>query len=204
MNVAIKACIGVAALWAVAIQADQGPIDLLEDATARIIATLKTERAELEQSPARLYEAVETIAAPHFDFTRMSRWVLGKYWRRATPRQQERFVKEFRELLIVTYAGALLDYSDQQIRFLPLRVDAKDTDVVVRTEVMQPGGPSVPIHYAMHAKDSEWKVYDVRIDGVSLVTNYRSSFSGKLRKAGPSGIDKLNDELAEHNRRAGP
>jgi len=168
---------------------------VVRNTTARMIEALRRDREKISAHPARIYNLVADIILPHFDFDRMSRRVLGKHWRRASRAQRERFVREFRTLLVRTYATALAEYRDQTIRYLKPR--ARDnTELTVRTQIEQPGGPPIPIDYQLYRSADSWKVYDVVIDGVSLVVNYRSSFSAEIRKG---GIDGLIARLAEHN-----
>jgi phospholipid transport system substrate-binding protein len=127
----------------------------------------------------------------------MSKLALGKNWRSADDEQQARFVDEFRLLLIRTYSTAMLEYTDEEIRFLPFRDDLSRKRVSVPMEVVQPAGPSIPMALSLYQnKGGDWKVYDVKIDGISLVTNYRSSFDNEIRKG---GMDKLIEDLAERN-----
>ncbi len=183
-----------------AAKVDQSPRELVMETTDRILKALKAEQAEIKKNPARLYEIVDEIVLPHFDFRRMSSWVLGKHWRKATPEQREQFVTEFRALLVRTYAAALNDNYDQKIDFLPLRAKKDATEVTVRTEVEVESGFPIPINYKMYrTKDGEWLVYDVSIDGVSLVTNYRSAFSKEIRNG---GLPRLIASLAERNQQS--
>jgi phospholipid transport system substrate-binding protein len=138
---------------------------------------------------------VDDIVASHFDFDRMSSWVLGKHWRKAKPDEKTRFASEFRTLLVRTYAKALNDNYDKKIAMLPVR--DKGDEALVRTEVQQDAGFPIPIDYRMYIKDGVWKVYDVSVDGISLVSNYRTSFSKEIRK---DGLPKLIDRLAERNK----
>jgi phospholipid transport system substrate-binding protein len=126
----------------------------------------------------------------------MSRAVLGKHWRRASKGQQERFVREFRDLLVRTYATALLEYTEERIDYPPLVAGADGNDVTVRTEIEQPGGLGIPIHYRMERQEDGWKIYDVTIDGLSLITNYRNTFNNDVRKV---GLDQLIDNLKKGN-----
>jgi phospholipid transport system substrate-binding protein len=126
----------------------------------------------------------------------MSRSVLGKHWLNATEKQREAFVHEFRVLLVRTYSTALLEYHDQSIEYLPLRGEAGATDVTVRTEVRRSNGPSIPISYDLYFSNGQWLVYDVNIDRVSLVANYRSSFSTQIRR---DGLDSLLEQLNKRN-----
>jgi phospholipid transport system substrate-binding protein len=191
----LAAFLSSAAAWAT-----QSPQDLVHETADTMLTKLREERKVIDQHPGRIYELVDQIVLPHFDFERMSSWVLGKYWRRATPEQRKEFMEQFRTLLVRTYAKSLSSYTDNKITYLPFRGTADQTDVKVRTEVDQPGGFPIPIDYALHLKDGEWKVYDVTIDGVSLVTNYRTTFATQIRQ---NGLDKLIASLADRNKQEG-
>jgi len=175
--------------------AAEDPLQLVRKTADRVLAEVKDHKTELETAPDQVYELVDQIILPRFDFIRISRLVLGKYWRRASPDQRERFVKEFTELLIRTYALALLNYSDQEITYLPLRRVAQAVEVTVNTRVSAAGAPPVPINYSLHLSDDEWKVYDVTIDGVSLVSTYRSSFASQIRRFKMDGLLKRMSKL---------
>ena len=127
----------------------------------------------------------------------MSRWVLGKYWRQANSDQQARFVSEFRTLLVRTYAKALLEYTDEKIVFPPMPALAEGSDeATVRSEVQLDHGDPVSINYSLHRKNGAWKVYDIAIDGISLVTNYRGSFASQIRD---QGMEAMLAKLVERN-----
>ncbi len=179
---------------------DLDPETLVRTTSDRMIVVLKEQHELIKAEPERLYGLVDDIVLPHFDFERMARWVLGKYWRTATPEQQQRFVNEFRTLLVRTYGTALLEFRDQEVRFLPVRMAAGSEDVTVRTEVVKPGGIPIPISYSMFRREDGWKVYDVAIDGISLVSNYRSSFSTEIKG---QGMDALIQRLVERNAKGG-
>jgi phospholipid transport system substrate-binding protein len=168
---------------------------LVVDTSTRVLERLKQDREKLLGKPDLIYPLVEDLVLPHFDFERMSIWVLGKNWRKADRQQQQQFVEQFRTLLVRTYAKALLEYTDQKLNYLPFHAEADAKRVTVRTEVTQPGGVNIPINYSMFLND-HWKVYDISVDGVSLVTNYRSTFASEIRQG---GIDKLLARLAEMN-----
>ena len=172
---------------------------LVRDTSERMLSTLRAERETVTAQPERIYDLVNQIVLPHFDFQRMARWVLGKHWRRADGAQRERFTTEFRTLLVRTYATALNSYADTAVTYLPLRAENGAEDVTVRTEAEVPGGLPVPLDYKLHLQGDAWKVYDVAIDGLSLVGNYRSSFAREIRKR---GLDGLIGRLAERNRQA--
>ncbi len=178
------------------VQAAAAPQQLVEETSAKVLEKLKQDKDLIAADPKHLHGLVDQYILPHFDFERMARWVLGKYWRRADPEQRRRFVAEFRTLLVRTYATSLTEFADLPIRYLPFRGDLAKGDVTVKSEVEQPGGFPVPIDYRLHLKQGEWKVYDVLIDGVSLVANYRSSFAKEIKR---HGIQGLIDRLAERN-----
>ena len=176
------------------------PDELVRKTTEEILALTKANRDAYAKDVSRLYKMADEKVLPHFDFARMAQWVLGANWRSPTPDQRTRFTVEFRDLLVRTYATALLNYTDQKIIYLPLVSKPGDTDVVVRTEVKQSsGGPNIPIHYTFYKKNDDWKVYDVSIEGVSLVTNYRSVYAGKIRN---EGMDALIASVAQSNKQA--
>jgi phospholipid transport system substrate-binding protein len=179
--------------------ATQSPQDLVQETTKKITTTLRAEQDQIKKNPERLYEIVDEIVLPHFDFERMSSWVLGKYWRQANNGEKKQFTSEFRTLLVRTYAKALNDNYDRPIDMLPMRHKEGSDRAVVRTEVQQEGGFPIPIDYKMYLKNGTWKVYDVSVDGISLVANYRTSFAQEIRK---DGLPKLIDRLAERNKQA--
>jgi phospholipid transport system substrate-binding protein len=162
---------------------------LVQSTADQVLARVRTERETLRVDRARLYGLVNELIIPHFDFRRISRWVLGKHWRGATPEQKQRFTEEFQKLLTRTYATVLLEYVDQEIRYLPVKAAPSADKVTVRSEITRPGaGVPIPVNYHMHSKDDAWKVYDISVDGVSLLSTYRSSFGPEVRKYGLDGL----------------
>ncbi len=176
------------------------PQALVKETSERMLTVLREQREQLQDNPERIYALVEDIVLPHFDFTRMSRWVLGKYWRKATPEQRRRFENEFRMLLVKTYATSLLEFVDDRFRYPPLRVDKGARKVTVRTDVLRSGAAPVRIEYRLFRSRDGWKAYDVLVEGISLVANYRSSFAEEIRQ---KGLDGLIARLAEHNSKSG-
>ncbi len=182
--------------------ATEGPRQLVEQTSSQVLGRLAAQHAEMKQHPERLYALVKDLVLPHFDFVRMSKWVLGRrYWSEASDAQKRRFVLAFRDLLVRTYATALLEYTDQKVKVQPLRDDPAQGDVVVRTDVEQSGGRPVSIDYSLYRNDSgAWKVYDVAVEGVSLLSSYRSSFASQIRR---EGMDALIKDLESRTGRAG-
>lgn len=175
------------------------PQDVVRQASALVLAALENEGSVLAEDPQRLYALVDAVLLLHMDFERMSRWVLGKHWKTASPEQRTRFVQEFRSLLVRTYATALASYRGQRVEFLAQRPGASTEEVVVRTEIRQAGGPPIPVNFSLYRRDGEWKAYDVQIDGISLVANYRASFAAEVRSG---GLDGLIQTLTARNQQA--
>jgi phospholipid transport system substrate-binding protein len=173
------------------------PQALVKNASDEMLKALKDNKAELNQNPDKIYSLVEQILMPYFDFEKMSKLALGKNWRQLDDDQRVKFVEEFRLLLIRTYSTAMLEYTNEEIRMLPFRDDLARKRVTVPMEVVQPAGPPIPMSLALYENDDNaWKVYDVKIDGVSLVTNYRSSFATQIRN---KGVNNLISDLADRN-----
>ena len=193
-------CLALSLCLVLPAQAAIGPQQLVEQTTDKMLAKLKQEHEALKKNPDLIYDMVSEIVLPHFDFVTMSRWVLGKYWRQADKEQKLRFVKAFRTLMVRTYAVALLEYTDQSIHFMPLRDDAASGDVTVRSEVRQSSKPSIAINYNLHKRGEDWKVYDVSVDGVSLLLTYRTSFTTEIAQ---TSLDALIQRLEKHNLKAG-
>ena len=174
------------------------PDAVVRKTTDDIIALLKQNKAVYAKDTSKLYAMVDERVLPIFDFERMSQWVLGRYWRQATEEQRTRFVQEFRNLLVRTYATALLNYTDQKVLIHPTQKKS-EREALVKTEVQQgSGAPAVPIHYSFYKGETDWKVFDVTIDGVSLVSNYRGTYASKIKQ---QGLDGLIASLAASNAR---
>ncbi|HUX29611.1 MAG TPA: ABC transporter substrate-binding protein [Thiobacillus sp.] len=175
------------------------PPDVLTRTTTQEVITILKQDKELQRgNPAKVHQLVEAKILPNFDFNRMTQLALGKHWPRATAAQKQSLVTEFRNLLVRTYSSSLTAFTDEVIEFKPLTMKPDDTDVTVRSEIRQPGGQPIPINYSFYKTAFGWKVYDVTIDGVSLVTNYRASFASTIRQ---SGIDGLIKTLAAQSTR---
>ncbi len=177
--------------------AEPSPQAMIENTTQQMQQALRANREVLRADPSRLYSLVHQIVLPHFDFELMSQWVLGKYWRQATPEQRTQFANEFRTLLVRSYAGALLEYTDEKIIFPPAPPPATDAqETTVHSVVQVKNGNPINLNYSLRFKNGEWKVYDVTVEGVSLVINYRSTFANQIRDG---GMDALIQELRERN-----
>jgi phospholipid transport system substrate-binding protein len=149
---------------------------------------------------ARVTQFVNETILPHADFDRISALVLGKLWKTATPDERERFKQEFQTLLVRTYSRAFVEFKDWSIRYLPLEMENGATKVIVKTEVLQPGLQPVAVNYRMLLSQGEWKAYDIMIEGVSLVTNYRTTFTNEVQTKG--SLNAVIDGLAKRNTEA--
>jgi phospholipid transport system substrate-binding protein len=179
------------------VQAEIDPETLVRETVDKMVTTIRANKAEFEKNPAQLFKLVDEIVLPNFDFGRMSKLVLAKYWRTATDEQKSRFTAAFRALIVRTYALSLLEYTDEEINFLPMTGDLKKRKVTVRTEVTKPGNSSgIPINYFMYLPKDAWKVYDVKVDAVSLVINYKKTYGSSIKK---NGLDKLISDLEAKN-----
>lgn len=185
-----------ASLLALNVQAQElGPEELVRKVTADVLATVKSDK-DLLADRKRALALAEQKVLPHVDFREAAQLAVGKVWWKATPAQQERIVTEFRGLLIRIYSNALDTYRGQTMQVLPVRVAAGATETTVRNRYLKPGAPPVPVEYAMKKTPDGWKIYDITVEGVSLVLTYRSEFEQITRT---SGIDGLIKRLAEKN-----
>jgi phospholipid transport system substrate-binding protein len=180
--------------------ADPPPDQIARNATDKIVALLKANKAEYNRDHKKLYAMVDEQVLTHFDFRAMSRTVLGRHWRAASEDQRARFIAEFRDLLVRTYATALLKYNDEEIFYLPFRASPDDRTATVRSEVRRKdGGPPITIQYSFYRTDNLWKVYDVTIEGASLVSTYQTTYAARVQK---EGLDALIASLAQDNKAA--
>jgi phospholipid transport system substrate-binding protein len=185
------------ALYPGAAQAQEAPDKLVRDVANDVLRSLREDADLRAGSQTKMAELIEKKVAPHFDFDRMTRLAVGRSWREATEEQKKALVEQFRRLLVRSYSTAYTAYKNIVVEVKPARVQPAEDDVQVKSEIKLPGGaPPVNVDYAMYRNDSDWKVYDVVVDGVSLVTTYRSTFSEEIRQ---SGIDGLIKSLREKN-----
>lgn len=178
------------ALCAVSAAAAQDPEALIRDTSARVIDEIRSNADIYQDDPQAIYRLVDKLVLPHFDFAAMTDLALGRYRDEVGEDQKPIIVNEFRTLLVRTYSTALLDYTDQELIYLPTEGSEADGKVTVRIEIDQQSGFPIPINYTLHQVGDKWKVYDISVDEVSLVTNYRSSFARAIKKEGVDGLIK--------------
>ena len=172
------------------------PGEVVKATAEGVISHIESNRSILEAHPEKIYDMVNELVIPRFDFISMSKWVLGKHWKTASEPQRLKFITQFKALLVRTYARALLEYSGQSIKYYPVEQNLQSNLAVVKTELTSSSNAQLPILYRMHQKNEEWKVVDIAVDGVSLVTTYRGSFATQIKK---NGFDSLLNELSKKN-----
>ena len=181
---------GILAGWtALAAGTGASARQLVEEVTSSIVEELTSRREFFRNDPQGVYELVDRLVLPHFDFERMSRRVLGKRWKEASPEQRQRFISAFRSMLVRTYATMLNEYRGQTLTWLDPVARKKDDEIVIPVQVELSASQPVRVSYVMHhGNGTDWKVFDVAVDGVSLVTNYRSSFRAEIARHGIEGL----------------
>lgn len=179
--------------------AETAPDDLVKQTADEVLSIIKNDKEIQAGNQKKLFALAEEKILPNFDFDRVCKMVLGKNWRAASEEQQSSFKKEFRSLLLRTYASVLSKYRDQIIEYKPFRAEPDANNVSVKTQIIQQGGQPISVDYSLVKTESSWKVYDIVIESVSLVTNYRSQFSNEIRQ---NGLDSLIKKLAEKNKAA--
>lgn len=196
MNTVLK----VIALWAVfafpAFAQDLGPEELVKKLTQEVMDAVKSDQQLAAGDRQRAIKLAEEKVLPHVDFEEATRLAAGRAWPQATPEQKKKLVTEFRNMLVRTYSSALQPYEDQQMKVLPVRMKPADTEVIVRNQFIRSGGKPLAIDYSMRKTDTGWKIYDIVVEGVSLVLTYRSEFDALVKQ---EGIDGLIRRLAQKN-----
>jgi phospholipid transport system substrate-binding protein len=167
---------------------DNPPDTLVKNVTNDVLTIVRQDKEIQSGNAQRAIALVDEKVAPHFNFAHMTQLAVGRDWRQASPQQQATLTQEFKALLVRTYSNALTSYRNQTIVFRPTRMLSGDSEVVVRSEVRQPGVQPVSIDYSLEKIGGDWKVYDVVVGGVSLVTNYRESFGAEVRGGGIDGL----------------
>ncbi|EDZ64138.1 toluene tolerance protein Ttg2D [beta proteobacterium KB13] len=175
--------------------AEDGPLELVQKTADDVLSVLKSDQS-LQEDKEKIYQLAEEKILPNFDLDRISMLVLGKAWRKINEDQQQKFKTEFKTMLLRTYAVALGKYKDQEIDFKPLRMEPTDNKATVKSQIIQDGAQPISVDYTLAKKDNAWKVFDIVIEGVSLVTNYRSQFASEIKN---NGIDSLISKLVEKN-----
>jgi phospholipid transport system substrate-binding protein len=179
----------------------EAPDALVKRISQEVLDIAKEDKGIQGGNHQRVLDLVEEKIIPHVDFPRMTALAAGRFWRDATPQQQKDLVREFRSLLVYTYSGAISQVKDQKLEFKPLRASPNDTDVEVRSQVVQGRGEPIQLNYRLAKTDGEWKIYDVNVLGAWLVETYKGNFAAEINKGGIDGLIKAlsdrNKKLAE-------
>jgi phospholipid transport system substrate-binding protein len=175
------------------------PDVLIKNTAQDVLAIVKQDKDIQAGNQKKVLDLVDAKVLPHFDFERMTRLAVGRGWRSATPEQKQQLVTEFRNLLVRTYTSAFTRYRDQTVEVMPLKMSAGDDEVTVKTLILKPGTQPVTVDYEMEKTADGWKAFDLTVEGASLVTTYRGTFTEQIQQA---GIDGLIKTLVEKNQAA--
>ena len=171
------------------------PEEVILNTVENVIARITAERETLDAQPETVYDLINDLILPVFDFNNMSRWILGKYWKQASEEQRTVFTTEFKNLLVRTYAKAVLGFSNERVNYLETLTGSKPNIVMVKTEIVSDGSVT-PVNYTMHISDGSWKVVNVAFEGISLVETYRKSFASEIRN---NSLETLLQKLVDKN-----
>lgn len=181
-----------------ALAQDPAPLAILKQTSAQMLSALKQNKASLKTDPKVIYHIVNTVLLPHIDLDTMSRSVVGRNaWVSATPAQREEFKELFTHQVTKTYSAALSSYRDEQVKFFPIRGGITGNRIQIQSEIMRSNGQKIPVSYRLVDLNGNWKVYDFSVEGVSIVSSYRSQFASVLSEKGLPGL------LTEMHRRYG-
>jgi|SRR6266850_1248736 len=188
----------LASAAALALGEELAPDALIRRVSQEVLEAMRTDPGLRSGDEAKVLPIIEAKILPHFDFARATQIAMGPAWRRAAPEQREALTREFSTLLARTYSAALANLRDREVVVSPLRASPSDTEVTVRSQVRQPGAQPVGVEYEMERTETGWKVFDVRIEGISLMGTFRTAFADEVRN---HGVDGLIRTLSDKNRR---
>ena len=180
---------------------EEAPDVKIKKVTEDVLTIVRQDKDIQSGNTQKAIELVEARVLPHFNFQHMTALAMGRDWNKASPEQKTRLSEEFKTLLVRTYSNALTSYRDQTLRYKPFKMQPGETDVVIKTEIVQPGAKPIQLDYSLEKQGNDWKVYDVIVAGVSLVSNYRDTFNQEVRA---NGVDSLIQMLANKNKQMEP
>ncbi|MFC3909626.1 phospholipid-binding protein MlaC [Legionella dresdenensis] len=190
--------LGLSVLLASTVFAENSPVPMLQETADHILTTLKQNKANLKNNPQVIYQAVQKYLLPNVDVAGMSRSVLGRQaWLKATPSERVEFSRAFTQLVIRTYASPLAEYTDETIKFLPVRGSSNERFVRVNSMIIRSNGNNIPLAYSLVAKEGKWKIYDLSVEGVSLLQSFRSQFAQALQGANMQDLIKQMNERSK-------
>ena len=179
---------------------EESPDALVKRVSEDVLSIVRQDKEIQSGNTQKAIQLVEAKVLPYFNFQRMTALAMGRDWNKASADQKKRLTEEFKTLLVRTYSNALTSYRDQTVRYKPTKMQAGDADVVVKTEIVQPGNKPIQLDYSVEKQDGNgWKVYDVVVAGVSLVSNYRDTFNQEVRA---NGVDGLIQMLVNKNKQS--
>jgi phospholipid transport system substrate-binding protein len=200
MKIVSSKVLQIIALWAIFVLAaaaqELGPEDLVKKVTQEVFDAIKSDKQLAAGDKQRAIKLAEEKVLPHVDFEEATRLAVGRGWTQATPEQRKKLVTEFRNMLVRTYSNAITAYQGQTMKVMPVRMKPGDTEVTVHNQFIRPGGKPVLLDYSMRKTDAGWKIYDIVVEGVSLVLTYRSEFDAVVKQ---EGIDGLIKRLSQKN-----
>jgi phospholipid transport system substrate-binding protein len=180
--------------------AASSPMTMLETTSNQILATLKQNKANLKNNTQVIYQAVERYLLPNVDVSGMSRSVLGrKAWGLASSAEKQQFSRAFTQLVIRTYSTPLAEYTDETVKFLPIRGSLESRFIRVNSIIVRSKGKNIPLSYSLISKNGQWKIYDLSVEGVSLLQSFRSQFAEALQN---SSMQDLINQMQQHSKKA--
>ncbi len=180
---------------------EETPDAMIKKVTEDVLTIVRQDKEIQNGNTAKAITLVDAKVLPYFNFQHMTALAMGRDWSKATPEQKKKLSEEFKILLVRTYSNALTGYRDQTIRYKPTRMQAGEDEALVRTEIVHPGSKPIPLDYAVEKTDGGWKVFDVIVAGVSLVSNYRDTFNQEVRA---NGVDGLIQMMVTKNKQMDP
>ena len=201
MKYFLSLVLGFALTFSAAFAQEDSPDALVKKVTDEVLTIVRQDKDIQSGNTKKAIDLVEARVIPHFNFQRMTALAMGRDWNKASPEQKTRLSEEFKTLLVRTYSNALTSYRDQTLRYKPFKMQPGETDVVIKTEIVQPGAKPIQLDYSLEKQGNDWKVYDVIVAGVSLVSNYRDTFNQEVRA---NGVDSLIQMLANKNKQMEP
>ncbi len=188
--------------WTSAYASDNDPVNMLQSLANNMISSLKSNQSSLKSNPGIVYSLAYKIVVPKADIGFMAKSVIPpQTWNNATSKQRAQFETEFTKLLVRTYASALKDYTSQTVKFFPVRGGYQGkTNITVSSQIIRTDGPSISVNYRLINSGNNWKLYDMSVEGVSIIESFRSQFAGKLSQG---NMDNLIRDLVKHNQARG-
>ena len=179
-----------------ALAQELGPEELVKKVTSEVMEAIKSDKQLAAGDRQKAMKLAEEKILPHVDFEEATRLAVGRGWAQASAEQKKRLVTEFRNMLVRTYSNAISAYEGQTMKVLPSRAKPSDSEATVRNQFIRPGGKPVLVDYSMRKTEQGWKIYDIVVEGVSLVLTYRSEFDAVVKQ---DGVDGLIKRLAQKN-----